>query len=135
MIQIWCPQRGPADDYTADQSAVGLRYLDKAQTCLSLAAVVALKGVEYATFEAKKVFRGASLLSSAKPSNSLPFSLSTPRSCASYTLMSASTPPSPLLFVLEFVSGKTTIYFRASADITVLLRAVIYVAFCPSGAS
>ena len=81
------------------------------------------------------MFRRASLLPSAKPSSSLPFSLSVSRPYAPNTLLSPYPPPSPLFPVLAFASVKTKTYSRAGTDATVQLRTAIYLAFCPSGAS
>ena len=70
-----------------------------------------------------EVFRRARLLSYAKPSSSLPFSLSTSRPSALNIFMSACPPPSPLFPVLAFPSVKTKTYSRAGTDATMQLRA------------
>ena len=83
----------------------------------------------------KKMFKRASLLSYAKPSNSLPFLLSMSRPYAPNTLLPAS-PPSSLFFpLLAFAFVKMKTYSRAGTDATVLLRVGIYLTFCASGAS
>ena len=82
-----------------------------------------------------KMFRRASLMSSAKPSSSFPFSLSTSWSYAFNTLLSASPPSSPLFPVLAFASVETKKYSRVGTDATVQLRADVYSVFCPSDAS
>ena len=82
-----------------------------------------------------KVFRRASMMSSAKPSSSLPVYLSMSRPYAPNTLRSASPPPSSLFPGLASASVKMKTYSRAGTDATVQLRAAMYLAFCPSGAS
>ena len=122
------------DINAADESAFRLLCRDIIQTCLSAAAVGALERIGHVTIGGgKEVFRRASLLSSAEPSSSLPFSLSLSRPYAPNTLLSFSPPPSPLFPVLVFASVKPKTYYRA--DGTVQLRAAMYLAFCPPGAS
>ena len=106
------------------------------QMCLSLAAVGALERIGHATFGgAKESVQKSELVVSAKPSSSLPFSLGLSRPYAPDTLLSASPPPSPLFPVLAFASVKTKTYSRAGTNATVHLRAAMYLAFIPSGAS
>ena len=128
---------GMADINKANQWTVRLLGQDIVQTCLSLAAVGTLepgKGTQLLGVR-KKEFRRASLLSSAKPSRSLPFSLSTARPYTPNTLLPASPLSSPLFPVLAFASVETKTYFRAGTHATVLLRAAMYLAFCRSVAS
>ena len=106
----------------AYQSTVCLLCQDIVQTCLSLAAVGALECVGHGG--ANKEFRRASVLSFAKPSSRLPFSLSTSRPYTPNTLLPASPLPSPLFPVPAFASVKTKTCSRASTDATVLLRAL-----------
>ena len=80
------------------------------------------------------MFRRASLLSSAKPSSSLPFSLSFSWPYAPNTLLSVSPPPSHVFPVLAFASVKTKTYSRAGTDATMQFRAAMYLAFWTSGA-
>ena len=97
--------------------------------CLFLAAVGALERIGHATF-------GGAKESVQKSELVVFFSLSLSRSYAPNTLLSASSPPpSPLFLVLALASVKTKTYSRAGTDATVQLRAAMYLAFCPSGAS
>ena len=136
VIRFWCLQKGPADINAADQSTSRLLCQDIVHTCVCLTALGALERVGHTTFGgAKNVFRRASLLSSAKPSSSLSFSLSTSRPYAPNTLLPASPPPSPLFPALALASVKTKKYSRAGVDGRVQLRPTMYLAFYPSDAS
>ena len=127
---------GSAGMNAANQSTVLLLWQDIIQACVFLAAVGALECEGHPTLGVqKKVFRRASLLSSAKPRSSLPFSLSTSRPCAPNTLLPASLRPSSLFPVLAFASVEIKTYSQVGTNAAVLLTAVMYLAFRPFGIS